>query len=154
MYMAKKQKSIKKQAKTNKVKFGLRKLDFKKNWKKLSYLGLAGFLALTSVGYGLWNSVGDSSKAASVVIATNQNWTGPVTWNACKFYTQYGWKVKSWTVNYSSSTYNNVAYIWSTVGNVYFPTASPYSRSTITKISSGATYSTRIFIGNKEIPIC
>lgn len=132
----------------------LETLDFKKNWKKLSYLGLAGFLALTSVGYGLWNSVGDSSKAASVVIATNQNWTGPVTWNACKFYTQYGWKVKSWTVNYSSSTYNNVAYIWSTVGNVYFPTASPYSRSTVTKISSGATNSTRIFIGNKEIPIC
>jgi hypothetical protein len=41
--MAKKQKNIKKQTKTNKGKFGLRKLDFKKNWKKLSYLGLAGF---------------------------------------------------------------------------------------------------------------
>ncbi len=62
--MAEKQKNIKKQTKTNKVKFGLRKLDFKKNWKKLSYLGLSGFLALTSVGYGTWKSFDHSANAA------------------------------------------------------------------------------------------
>jgi hypothetical protein len=66
--MAKKQKSIKKQAKTNKGKFGLKKLDFKKNWKKLSYLGLAGFLAVSSIGYAGWDKfkqVGASAASYS-----------------------------------------------------------------------------------------
>jgi hypothetical protein len=62
--MAKKQKNIKKQTKTNKGKFGLRKLDFKKNWKKLSYLGLAGFLTLTSVGYAGWNYFNEDDASA------------------------------------------------------------------------------------------
>lgn len=29
----------------------------KNNWKKLSYLGLAGFLALSSIGYGVWKKI-------------------------------------------------------------------------------------------------
>lgn len=79
--MAKKQKNIKKQSKTNKQKFGLRKLDFKKNWKKLSYLGLAGFLALTSVGFGTWKSFDQSADA--------------VGWTTVK----YSLINKSWTIN-------------------------------------------------------
>ena len=38
-----KRNTVKKNTKAKKSKFSLKKLDFKKNWKKLSYLGLAGF---------------------------------------------------------------------------------------------------------------
>jgi hypothetical protein len=62
--MAKKQKSIKKQAKTNKGKFGLKKLDFKKNWKKLSYLGLSGFLVIASLSYGGWKLYQQNNASA------------------------------------------------------------------------------------------
>ncbi len=58
--------SIKKSIKSNKnKKFSLKNLDFKKNWKKLSYLGLAGFLALSSVGYGGWKLYEQESASAA-----------------------------------------------------------------------------------------
>lgn len=62
--------SVKKSIKSNKnKKFSLKNLDFKKNWKKLSYLGLAGFLALSSVGYGGWKLY--EQESASAIAFTN-----------------------------------------------------------------------------------
>jgi hypothetical protein len=58
--------STKKLSKTNKLnKTNLKKLNFKKNWKKLSYLGFAGFLAISSVGYGGWKFYEQESASAS-----------------------------------------------------------------------------------------
>jgi hypothetical protein len=70
--MVKKQKNFKKLSNTNKGLFSLNKLDFKKNWKKLSYLGLAGFLALSSVGYGIWKRVelNDVSAMSTIKLDT------------------------------------------------------------------------------------
>lgn len=57
--------NLKKSIKSNKNKKNiLKKLDFKKNWKKLSYLGLAGFLALSSIGYGGWKLYEQESASA------------------------------------------------------------------------------------------
>lgn len=69
--------SVKKSIKSNKKqKFSLKNLDFKKNWKKLSYLGLAGFLALSSVGYGVWRTVDPSEASAFgqvLILSANSN---------------------------------------------------------------------------------
>lgn len=48
-----------------KKKINLKNINFKKNWKKLSYLGLAGFLALSSIGYGGWKFYEQESASAA-----------------------------------------------------------------------------------------
>lgn len=56
--------TAKKSKKSNKSKFSLKKLDIKKNWKKLIYLGLAGFLVFTSIGYGVWDYYNEDDVSA------------------------------------------------------------------------------------------
>jgi elongation factor P len=59
--------SVKKSLKTNKKKkFSLKNLDFKKNWKKLSYLGLAGFLTIASLGYGVWKNATEGNSGGNI----------------------------------------------------------------------------------------
>lgn len=58
--------SVKKSIKTNKKKkFSLKNLDFKKNWKKLSYMGLAGFLGVLSLGYSGYDYYQEKNASAA-----------------------------------------------------------------------------------------
>ncbi len=104
--MAKKQKNFKKQSKSSKKIFSFRKLDFKKNWKKLSYLGLAGFLALSSVGYGVWkNYVQDEASAAFMDSVTYYEGAKKVTKTFCGYKSTGGYTVQSYiTVSNSNTT--------------------------------------------------
>lgn len=57
--------SVKKALKSNrKKKFSLKNLEFKNNWKKLSYLGLAGFLAFSSISYGAYKKISQEDASA------------------------------------------------------------------------------------------
>ena len=143
--MAKKQKSIKKQAKTNKVKFGLRKLDFKKKWKKLSYLGLAGFLVVTSIGYWGWKSFDDSASAQSWTNFYNSN--GTITLRVCGnkvSASRYKITYQNFTRNFGEAIYisggNQIGWIPGTgSGQVYVNTS--------TSLAS-------LRIKSKQIPVC
>jgi hypothetical protein len=74
--------SVKKSLKTNKKKkFSLKNLDFKKNWKKLSYLGLSGFLVVASFGYGAWGLYQQDKASAAGLLAK--------TGGLCKTMTNY-----------------------------------------------------------------
>ena len=46
-------------------KFTIKNLNFRKNWKKLSYLGLTGFLIVTSMSYGVWQRY-EEIKASAI----------------------------------------------------------------------------------------
>jgi hypothetical protein len=74
--------SVKKSLKSNKKKkFSLKNLDFKKNWKKLSYLGLAGFLLLSSITYGGWKRIEEERANAAgnyTVITGSANYIGVI----------------------------------------------------------------------------
>ena len=80
-------------AKTNKVKksatgnkkTGLRGISFKKHWKKLTFVGLAGLLVVLSFGYGAWNFYQiDKANAAGLFVksggicTTRSTYRGPV----------------------------------------------------------------------------
>ena len=87
--MAKKQKSIKKVTRTNKGKVGLKKLDFKKNWKKLSFLGLVGILLVSGMSIGIYNRFfNDEASAAAtyldICVAGPNSSCNPATIYYCK----------------------------------------------------------------------
>ena len=84
---------------TSKNKYNrFNKVQFKKNWKKLSYLGLSGFLLLASFSYGGWSYFQyKSASAFSWKIAYQASGQSMLVCNATKQY------VASWTLRYNVS---------------------------------------------------
>ncbi|HMT18604.1 MAG TPA: hypothetical protein PKD20_01755 [Candidatus Saccharibacteria bacterium] len=127
--MAKKA-TIKKITKSNKKNLSLKKLDFKKNWKKLSYIGLSAFLAVVSVGYAGWDRFGQ--KDASAANSVNTLWITSgsyINLYTCKSNDSSG-KYKISTFLYNRSIYQ-ASSTW--VASVQGPTvtASPNNKGVV-----------------------
>jgi hypothetical protein len=122
--------NLKKSLKSNKKKFSLKNLDFKKNWKKLSYLGLSGFLVVASLGYAGWDHF--RQKDASAFSPVRTYYVTPteyVTLYMCKYSVSAGgYAIGSFMNNRSSY---NIKSNWSTTygeRNISLLYANPWSK--------------------------
>ncbi len=77
-----KQKSLKKTIKNNKKKkLNLKNIDFKKNWKKLTYSGALALLLFASVGFGGYTYLSNKNLEAEAY-----SWTGVYSKNGVNIY--------------------------------------------------------------------
>ncbi len=144
--------SVKKAVKSNKKKkFSLKNLDFKKNWKKLSYLGLAGFLAFSSIGYGVWkNYVQDEASAYYWGLISSTS-----------YFVVYGcaiplggsvYRVAGYYRSPNSMPLTSVIYSSSgqVIGGISFPTT-PKNTNSVIKYT---TVYQKPYVGSKTYPNC
>ena len=97
-----------KQKKIKNKKLSLRNLDFKKNWKKLSFSGALALLLITSVGFAGYTYLEQRNLEAQAAGYTTLGWSNRLM-RVCKYSngtSSVGFKY--FLSNWTSNTYSSV----------------------------------------------